>query len=403
MLQIYAGELVDYSLEEPPNLDSDIEETLRVVGNLPYTLKLQMRGLHNLAELAWVQKHCTRPNVEEELAKTEYDDLQNLYLELAKAEYDNLQNLYLELAKTKHEENLAKTEYDDLQNLYLRFEHAFNNQNYEIIKNIKNQYIEKIKAIPLTAKIFADSSKPKQEVFDGYLTKKINGLKPETRQFLYKFFCTLKNSKACRLYEVRSIIDELVNTNEIQPLDFADEDIHRTPLRVSIRKHFIKTYVLPKFKNLYEAKYGISWISEMFNITDSIMDLDALQTVVYIMYKLGREPEIIQNMQSALLATYVPKNSEDISKIKRIFETAGQGKPENLNEDLGTVEFTLIPASNFQHFQQLIFGIALVEVTDLSALGALVYNGIKYKNKPSNISKSKNNKNINKKTTKNIS
>lgn len=50
------------------------------------------------------------------------------------------------------------------------------------------------------------------------------------------------------------------------------------------------------------------------------------------------------------------------------------------------------------------FGTALVGVTGLSALGALVYNGInKYKNKPSNISKSKNNKNINKKIAKNIS
>ena len=50
------------------------------------------------------------------------------------------------------------------------------------------------------------------------------------------------------------------------------------------------------------------------------------------------------------------------------------------------------------------FGTALVGVTGLSALGALVYNGInKYKNKPSDISKSKNNKNINKKIAKNIS
>ncbi|MBP3320234.1 MAG: hypothetical protein J6K87_01105, partial [Clostridia bacterium] len=50
------------------------------------------------------------------------------------------------------------------------------------------------------------------------------------------------------------------------------------------------------------------------------------------------------------------------------------------------------------------FGPALVGVTGLSALGALVYNGInKNKNKPSNISESKNNKNINKKIAKNIS
>lgn len=41
------------------------------------------------------------------------------------------------------------------------------------------------------------------------------------------------------------------------------------------------------------------------------------------------------------------------------------------------------------------FGTALEGVTGLSALGALVYKGIKkYKNKPSNISKSKNNKKI---------
>lgn len=274
------------------------------------------------------------------------------------------------------------------------------------------------------------NKKTKYDVFRRYLnankdaqTAQINN---NNADFLYKFFCCpyrdfvfvvqdpIVTLNVGKLRETISIIDTLMDKKRLNQTDFDKQDIDCPPIDLRYCLQERKNWFDKTFSKPVEMWEGIIVMRCLLTtFSDNTINLDALQTIVYIVNKLGCEPEIIQNMQTALLQNYVPNNAEDINKIKRIFETAGKGKPENLDEDLGTIEYTLNdteatihpPIENIARSpKNSNFGPALVGVTGLSVLGALVYNGIKkYKNKPSNISKSKNNKNINKKIAKNIS